>query len=349
MHKTEIINVENNKWDLIISQSISCDFYHTRSYHAMETKDSEDVALLFVSYWDVQYIALPLVVRQIKGTAYFDCTSVYGYCGPISNASLDNDADALIKNFQTSLTAFFKKEQIIAVFSRLHPLINIRAVFNDFGSIRDVNKTVAIDLNITVEEQKKQYRKSNKSEINKLRKKKGYIVKKVESDSELVTFVEIYNETMRRVDASDYYFFGIDYFKEMLQTQNYEAIILIAKKGEHIAAGAVFTISNGIMQYHLAGTAAPYLNETPMKLILDEARLRSNSLQLDYLHLGGGVGGSDEDSLFQFKAGFSKQFFQYSTWQYIVNPKVYKELSVKSGVLQSNFFPLYRASNSISI
>jgi hypothetical protein len=312
----------------------------------METEGSSQKALLFVSYLDSRFIAFPLILRPIEGTPYFDCTSVYGYCGPVSNGSIEDEAEELIKTFQSQLLEFFRKEHIIAAFSRLHPLVESHPIFYNFGSIREVNKTVAIDLRLTLEEQRKQYRKSNKSELNQLRKKKGYTVKKAETEGEVGTFVSIYNETMLRVNAADYYYFESDYFQKMLENPNYDAMLLLAIKEGEIAAGAIFTITNKVMQYHLAGTAADYIYDTPMKLILDEARLRAHELQLDFLHLGGGVGGSDDDSLFRFKSGFSKQFFQFSTWQLIVDTNAYNELADRNGVAQSEYFPLYRATKN---
>jgi len=343
MSKTLIIDVHDDKWDAVISQCKAYDFYHTRSYHTLEVERDGDEAVLFVSFLEHVFIAIPLIIREIEGTHYFDCTSVYGYAGPVSNEEVCDISEALMERFRIDLLEYFRKENIVSAFSRLHPLIETQVVFNDFGIIRDVNKTIAININLTPEEQRKQYRKSNKSEINQLRKKKGYTIKKAETDEEITAFVTIYNETMERVNADNYYFFEANYFRKILDNPNYEAVLLLALKNDTITAGAIFTITNKLMQYHLAGTATPFINDTPMKLILDEARLLANSLQLNFLHLGGGVGGNDNDSLFKFKAGFSKMYFQFSTWQYIVNPEKYNELVIKNGVLESEYFPLYRA------
>jgi hypothetical protein len=159
-------------------------------------------------------------------------------------------------------------------------------------------------LVLRTEEQKKQYRKSNKSELNQLRRK-GFEVVEATTIDEIDKFVSIYHETMQRVDANSNYFFDYKYFYSFLKNPCFKSKLLLAKFNGEVSAGAIFTITNKIMQYHLAGTTEKYIKETPMKLILDEARLLANQLNLDYLHLGGGVGGSDEDSLFRFKSGFS--------------------------------------------
>ena len=202
---------------------------------------------------------------------------------------------------------------------------------------------VAIDLKITPEEQKKQYRKSNKSELNQLRRK-GYEVVEAETDAEIDAFITIYHETMTRVEASKSYFFDREYFYNFLKNKCFKNRLLLAKYDGKICAGAIFTITNKIMQYHLAGTTEEFIKDTPMKLILDEARLLGNSLNLEYLHLGGGVGGSDEDSLFRFKSGFSDYRCEYKIWRMIVDTKTYNELvELSKADKTSTFFPLYRS------
>src|SRR5690606_226324 len=140
-------------------------------------------------------------------------------------------------------------------------------------------------------------------------------------------------------------YFSKQYFYDFLATEDFNSKLLVAKFDEEIVAGAIFTYTDKIMQYHLAGTTEKFIRETPMKLIIDEARLLANELGVVHLHLGGGVGGHDDDSLFRFKSGFSKNFKQFSVWKYIVDEEQYHQLveSRKNSNQSSNFFPLYRA------
>ncbi|WP_347068298.1 GNAT family N-acetyltransferase [Flavobacterium sp. WV_118_3] len=339
MYNFSIIEANDNSWSEVIAKSKQYDFYHTQSYHRLE---KENRRVLCVVYFDDNFVALPLIVRKIPNTDLFDCTSVYGYCGPVSTMDFETIPDAVINYFQEQLLHFFKANNIISAFSRLHPLISGEKMFANFGIIKDINKTVAIELNITPEEQRKQYRKSTKSELNQL-KRKGFEVVKATTKSEIDAFIAIYHETMKRVNASDSYFFDHDYFYAFLDNKCFQNWLLLAKKDNEIAAGAIFTITNKIMQYHLAGTDEAFIKETPMKLILDEARLLGNDLKMEFLHLGGGVGGSDQDSLFKFKSGFSDYRCMYKVWQFIVDPEKYDELVGNRKVVRSNFFPLYRS------
>lgn len=339
MIKFSIVEIEDSEWKNIVSKSKQYDFYHTQSYHLLE---KENRPVLCVAYFDDNFIALPLIIREIPDTNLFDCTSVYGYCGPVSTIDFDTIPEDVINYFQEQLLLFFKANNIISAFSRLHPLISGERLFVNFGSIKDINKTVAIELNITPEEQRKQYRKSTKSELNQL-KRKGFEVVKATTKNEIDAFISIYHETMKRVNASESYFFDHKYFYTFLDNTCFQNWLLLAKKDNEIAAGAIFTITDKIMQYHLAGTTEAYMKETPMKLILDEARLLGNDLGVDFLHLGGGVGGSDEDSLFRFKSGFSDYRCNYKVWQFIADPEKYDELVKDCKVVRTNFFPLYRS------
>jgi hypothetical protein len=340
MKKFSVIEVNDLRWSAIVNKSKQFDFYHSQSYHLLE-KDFRPV--LLVAFFNDDFMALPLVIRAIPNTSFFDCSSVYGYCGLVSSMDVKDIPSEKITYFKEQLLNFFENNAIVSVFSRLHPLISTDVFFNNFGLIKNINKTVVIDLRLSSEKQLAQYRKSYKLQLNQLRRK-GFEVVNAQTKEDIDAFIDIYRETMKRVGASKKYFFSPNYFYSFLENKGFESRLLLAKKEGEIVAGAIFTIANNIMQYHLAGTAKTHLKERPMKLIIDEARLLGNELGLDFLHLGGGVGGNDEDSLFYFKSGFSDYRCQYKIWQTIVDSKKYNELIEKAKVdVNSKFFPLYRA------
>lgn len=80
---------------------------------------------------------------------------------------------------------------------------------------------------------------------------------------------------MARVNANKYYFFDEKYFKNLLNSKDFNSRILIAldKESNGIIAGAMFITTNHIVQYHLSGRDEDYLNYYPIKLIIDEMRL----------------------------------------------------------------------------
>lgn len=342
--KFDVIELDNPKWDEKVRMCEMYDFHHTSCFHSIEVLEKEKAVLLGLTEAN-DFLCFPLIVRPIDGTEFFDATSVYGYCGPIASAPIDDLPKEFISFFQHSFLNYCNSEKIVSVFSRLHPLIKQNNFFDDFGELVDLNKTVSIDLTIPIDEQRRAFRKSLKNRINKLRRL-GFIVEEANEKQEIESFIDIYYSTMDKLGATDGYYFSREYFHSFLDNMDFNSKLLLAKFEGEIVAGAVFTIVGEIMQYHLSGTLQSYLNKAPMNLILDEARLLGSSLDLTHLHLGGGVGGEDYDSLFEFKSGFSKDFYQFTVWKLIVDPVKYDEL-VKKKSLQnsaSNFFPLYRLS-----
>jgi hypothetical protein len=335
--KFEIIDTNSLKWNKVIALAEIHDFHHTSYFHKIDNSFSSKL-LVFSS--DENFIALPIVIRPIEYTDFFDITSVYGYAGPIYRYTKNYNPDDLIKFFQTKFLNFCSDYKIVSVFSRLHPLIEQKSILSGLGTILELNKTVSINLKLTTEEQRKEYRKSLKSELNQLRRKE-IVVREAHSNDEIDQFIQIYYQTMDRVDASPSYYFSKDYFYDFLNNSDFNSRLLIAIKEGEVISGAIFTLTQSIMQYHLAGTKEAFIKVAPMKLILDEARLIGNDTAAKSLHLGGGVGGQDTDSLFRFKSAFSKDFKQFSVWKFIVNEDIYNNLSKDK--IRTDFFPLYRS------
>jgi len=333
-----VIERESVEWREIVEKSETYDFHHTSYYHKI---DNEYISKLLVFSKGEDFIALPVVIRDIPDSEFFDITSVYGYAGPIYRMQ-DNTKEELTAFFKLRFPQYCLQNKIVSVFSRLHTLVDQKFILGGLGELVDLNRTVSIDLTVSPEDQRKEYRKSLKSELNQLRRK-NITIEAAEEPADIDRFIEIYYETMDRVKATPNYYFSKQYFYDFLATEEFNSTLLVAKFEDEVIAGAIFTYTDKIMQYHLAGTTEAFIRETPMKLIIDEARLLANELGLVHLHLGGGVAGHDDDSLFRFKSGFSKNFKQFSVWKYIVDEGQYHQLIDSKNINQSsNFFPLYR-------
>ncbi len=332
---SEIYN--NEDWNKALLEFDYYDCYHTYDYHSISKLENEKAVLLVYKSCYV-IIALPLLVRPIAGTIYFDATSVYGYSGPIIKR-IDNTDD--FTNFQTILNEYFNQKNIVSVFSRLNPFIeNQENILKGFGSLNELGNIVNIDLTLDLEIQRQRYSKTTKRYLNKVRKLCS--VKKSKDEKDIKTFIELYYENMDRVNAKKSYYFDGKYFFKMMDTNDFktEVYFAILNETNEIISAAIMMKTKDIIQYHISGTRNNYLDITPIRLLLDETRIDGANEGFKYFNLGGGLG-SEEDSLFNFKASFSKDFKQFKVWKYIVNKDVYDMLS-KDKKSKTNFFPLYR-------
>jgi len=237
---------------------------------------------------------------------------------------------------------------IISVFSRLHPNVNNEKIFRNFGLVKRQNQVVQVDLGLSRELQRRGYRKSTKSDINQLVKRKGYVCSTVESTDKnsIQEFIVIYHDTMKRVGAKQDYYYDFDYISALLNTEAFKSVLYCAYKDEVMVAGAIFVYCQGNVQYHLAGTHADFLHDTPMKLIIDKAISDGTAKKFSRMNLGGGLTSAEDDSLFRFKSGFSKNFKTFCVWNLIVDDIVYGDLvskNIVSSKTARDFFPLYRA------
>lgn len=325
-----------NEWNAVLDQIEDYDFYHTFGYHSISTNADETPVLLTYKE-DNSIIALPMVLRPIKGTTYFDLTSVYGYAGPISNVDVKTFD---FTNFKTAFNTYLQSKNIVSVFSRLHPYILQDNMLENLGETLNLGNVVNIDISLPIEQSRMAYGKSNKNQINKLRKQCEVVKAKTKED--ILEFIDIYYENMKRLDADDYYFFSKEYFFNFMEINDFNTDILLVKHLESntFVAGSMFVKTKNIVQYHLSGTRTDYLRLKPSKLFLDEMRLQATEQGYKVFNLGGGLG-SEQDSLFEFKTSFSKDFRPFKIWKYIVNQNIYDDLSKDKD--DTRHFPKYRS------
>ncbi|MEM9680318.1 MAG: GNAT family N-acetyltransferase, partial [Bacteroidota bacterium] len=283
-------------------------------------------------------IALPLVLRPIPGTEWFDFTSVYGYVGPLMHIDQDTFDHS---HFKQELLEYLKSKHIVSLFSRLHPYFEQSPILEGMGTAETLGDVVNIDVTLPVEESRRAYGKSNKNQINKLRRECSIV--KAETEADILEFVDIYYENMDRLNADSSYYFSKDYFLNFMKIDSFKTDILLVKENstERYIAGSMFVKTSGfIVQYHLSGTRTDYLRMKPSKLFLDEMRHIATQEGYTFFNLGGGLG-SRNDSLFEFKASFSKDFKPFKVWKFIVDESAYNTLITKD--IENSYFPKYRA------
>lgn len=334
--------IKKQDWVSALKNVDSYDFYHTYDYHHLSKGDNEKPILLeYIE--DDKIIIIPFLLRKVFDTNYYDLTSVYGYSGPLMKnigTTFDNS------KFNAALELFYKNYGIVAVFSRLHPFFeNQKNVLNAIGEIKQLGRVVNVDLTKSLSDQRMEFSKTTKRYLTKTRK--VCLVKSEISDQTINVFKDLYYENMDRVNAQKLYYFSKDYLVSFLNSEDFDAEILFAvlQETNEIISGAIMVKTNDIIQYHISGTRNKYLHLTPIRMLIDEMRIQGTEQRYTFFNLGGGLG-SAEDSLFNFKASFSKNYKFFEIWKHVVNPFVYSDLVNVYADKSSNqdFFPLYRNS-----
>jgi len=338
-------------------KSVYHDFYHLPFYHVLAREVGEGEPFLFVYENEEYMIALPLLIRPIHTVAikvsdeqsWFDATSVYGYVGPI--ASHADIPPAVLLDFQDSLMNTLSERRVVSLFSRLHPFCDQSIFVSGLGDLVTHGRTISIDLSVGEKDQLAQYRRNHLREIRKLKEAGVTCVEDV-GFQHLDDFVNLYHETMKRVQAAPEYFYPRSYFQHLVETDEAEVLLLFCSLAEDVMSAGIFVRCEGTVEYHLGGTSRSEIKHSPMKLLLDTARHWAYEKGVKAFHLGGGVG-SHEDSLFSFKKGFSGRMHFFRTWRWVVLPSVYEQLTALHGRWLADrgypkpaedFFPQYRST-----
>ncbi len=337
-------------WDKVLNKFVY-DFYHLYSYVELCSTFENGQAALFFAQKDDNVFCLPVIIRPVpfsySGEQY-DAISPYGYPGPLVHTVTGQDRDNFISESLQGFIEICRANSIICAFVRFHPVLSpLSNSFKEYGYLLRHGETVSIDLSLSEEEMWRQIRYGHRSEIKKLLA----VPHSVEVDSQwkyFSDFLEIYWQSMKRRNADKFYFFSTEYFNQLRDALGENLHLCVVKLDEQVACAGLFTEFNGIVQYHLSGTRTDYLRTYPNKLMLDYMRRWAKKRGNKFLHLGGGVGGH-ADSLFHFKAGFSKVRHSFYTWRAIMDDKAYAEMvrqwEIKSDLTADGidgFFPAYR-------
>ena len=270
---------------------------------------------------------------------YCDFVTPYGYGGFLLDGDW-NEEDK--KELYHAYEEYLRKEKAAAEFVRFHPGLNNAHMVDDFYEVIDLGNTVQMDTgsreiiwqNLT-SKNRNMVRKAIKSGV------KVYWGREPELYE---AFETIYNQTMDKVNADSYYYFGKEFYQSILEDLKYRALMFYAEyEGEKIAMSIILTGKKSI-HYHLSASRREYQHLAPTNLILYEAACFACEQGYQTLHLGGGLG-SHKDHLYSFKKQFNRgEDRVFSIGKKIYDKQVYDRLcELNEPDPESGFFPKYRA------
>lgn len=332
------------EWDNIVRSFHNYDVYYLSGYvKAFHIHGDGDPFLLY--YEGDGLRAIYVYMRRltaIKG--FFDSVTPYGYGGVLFEGDL---TEVNIQAFWRAYLATMEKECIIDNFVRYHPVLSNAIPMKSISNVIDLGKTIAMDLS-SPEVIWENIHSKNRNKIRKA-EKNCIVIEHGKGMDLFDKFIEIYNATMDKDHAEEYYYFKRPFYESIHNDLHDNHEMFYAKLDDKVIAMSIMIFANGRMNYHLSGSDIKYRNLAPSNLLLYKAALWGYEQGFKTLHLGGGVG-SGEDNLYNFKAAFNKNSdYQFSIGKQIFDKNRYDklvEIRRKSDPAfneSSSYFPLYRA------
>ena len=282
--------------------------------------------------------------RDTAINGWFDSITPYGYGGVLFEGEISEDN---LKAFWDAYVQKMKDENIVCNFVRYHPVLANAIPMKVVSDVIDLGKTVAFHLD-SPEVIWQNIVPKNRNMIRKA-EKNGVEIHHAADMALFKDFVQIYNATMDKDNAEEYYYFGEEFYKSIHEDLDGHYEMFYATYKGQIIAMSIMLFVNKQMHYHLSGSVFEYRNLAPSNLLLYKAALWGCEHGYKTFHLGGGVG-SGEDNLYKFKAAFNRESdYRFSIAKMIFDQNKYDVL-VEERARQypefnkeSKFFPLYRS------
>jgi GNAT acetyltransferase-like protein len=358
--RATLIDFDDPEWDAWI-ETTEHDIYHTAGYHRVPLFAGEGTPQMLVYGSRDRFVAWPYLLQAISagadivGSPAFDVTSTYGYSGPLVRGC--EPGDPLIARAWEAFRGAWREQHVVTVFTRFHPILGNHRWFVDHVQTSGgpeahpglvlTGETVSIDVTKTDAEAVADYPRIMRQEISQGRSR-GLTTTVDRALEHLPQFLELYQETMTRNNAQSTYFLGREYFDNLIAQLGQDISLVVTKCDGEVAAACLFLSHHGIIHPHLAGTSTKYLPMSPLKVMWDDVRHLAAGRGDRVMHLGGGRGGV-RDSLFAFKARFSRDRHEFYTGRWILDPARYRMLVEGSDGTDPDggFFPIYRAPPSL--
>ena len=304
--------------------------------------------------WEDQYISVfwPHLVRVIPNKVednlqLFDLVTPYGYGGPLVCYNTNNGPNirTSLHSFMKAYLEFARRKNYICEFIRFHPLIkNWKPFCEDFHDVITLdynNDTVSIDLSRELDQIWEGLRKGHRYNIRKTERESCEVkILQNPSETDIEAFISLYYATMENRHASQKYFFRPTFIKDHFSQLS--AILINVDYCGKLIGASMFITGGSYIHYHLSGSDNNVKGVYPSAFIIWNAIKWAKKNNFTCLHLGGGLG--TNDSLFNFKNGFSATINPYYTGKIIFNHEQYDALTKSCGNLNTNtrFFPAYR-------
>lgn len=310
-----------DKWNKYLDhfEDFQKDIYYTEEYVKLY-EDSNGKGMCAICCEGDKILLMPYISKEING--YFDFETAYGYGGPIANTDDINWINSALSDMQK----LFEREKYVCGFIRFHTLLSNAELCKNHMQVLFDRNTVVINTEVSEDEiWSDQIISKNRNMIRKA-EKNGLEYKAEYDFNSLSEFVQLYNATMQRLGAENFYFFDDDYYQSFVEKFRDKAFLGTVKKDGKLICAALFMYSKDYGHYHLEGSDHEYAKLAANNLLLWKTACEFHRLGIREFHLGGGYNSEPDNSLLKFKKSFSGNMKDFYIGKWIFNQNKYNEL-----------------------
>jgi serine/alanine adding enzyme len=332
----ELIEVAPEKWDELLAELGIVDVYFRRAY-------LESAALLgqgrpVFLHHPQSSIVFPALVREARN-GYADVGTPIGYGGPVACGG------ARAEDFPDAYERWCAEHGVVATFARFHPVLANQRLAEGRWHVEQIGHSIGWRLDGRDAEEVLAAIDAHHRRVVRKAQRAGVHVATAIGPEELAGFVDLYRETMRRRDASPFYFFPEEYWLHLANELGDSLLRFDAYEDGELAASILCLAAPPLLHYHLGASSERGQSLGANHVLFYETAAWAAANGFSLFHLGGGVGGF-EDSLYEFKRRFDPGGKLAATLGKAVHDEdAYRALAGVDAIEYGGYFPAYRASS----
>ncbi len=291
---------------------LSCDAKMQGGEYEIFTAESKN------GVWIYPYILLP-----IKDSTFFDICSPYGYAGPFCN-ELD-----LFKNAEIHFNEYIKSKSIVTEFVRYHYDYNKNSESRFSENCVNIENRTIVLLHTNQPQNEiweNSFSGTNRNLVRKIEKENYSFKWKTFDENDVIIFQKMYEATMRNSNASDFYFFDSDFYKNLIVELGEALKIAFVEKDGIIFSTSLFFLSGKYITYYLSARNLDFPKINASNFMLSKVSFWASENGFHLMNFGGGLSNDENDSLFKFKRNFSKEIAPFFIGKKIHNSEKYAAL-----------------------
>ena len=220
------------------------DIYFTKDYGLLSEK-SDCLIWEMCKYKDLIFVYLKKLI-VINDKEYYNLITPYGYAG--ISFEFTNTFDEFYKNFIKKCKELKYNEIII----RQNPYINIKFPVYFNNKIIKQKKIYGININDFQDYYKNILNCSTRNMFTKACKNKYSFNIESFNHENKQKFINMYNETMKHLNADKYYYFNDEYFNSLINLKDNIKLCKIYNEENIILGQVLILLFNNYVHYHLS-------------------------------------------------------------------------------------------------
>jgi predicted N-acyltransferase len=332
----ELTEVAPEEWDDLLARLDVNDVYLRREYLESASLLGQGKPVFLHLRATGGSVVFPALVREAS-EGYSDVGTPMGYGGPIASGD-----DPPVAEFFEDYERWCAANRVVATFVRFHPVLANQRLAEGRWHVEQIGHSIGWRLaDRGPEELVAGMEPHHRRVVRKARAAGVEVAAEIEA-GELDGFVALYRETMRRRDASPFYFFSNEYWLH-LATKLEDALVRFdAYSDGELAASILCLASPPLLHYHLGASSERGQSLGANHVLFCETAAWAAEHGFTCFHLGGGVGGF-EDSLYEFKRRFDSDGpLPACLGKAVHDPGAYRSLSGVGAIGYEGYFPAYR-------